>query len=334
MSEKLWSPWSPRSHFQALTMQLGGLANHHAHFDKAGLIQPNNIDLGRMDLKTKWELVRSLKKTLTRRDFVDRISWCIEKMIEQKVTYCRSMIDVDGSTQLRAIEAALEVRRDYVGKIKLEFSAQPHEGLIDQSTGQVDRELHALYTEGCRLADWCGALPSRDRPYSDKHLDIVLSLARELGKPAEAQIDQENSPFENETELLADKTIEHQMEGQAYGVHAVSLAAKSVDEQDRIIGKIIDANIGVVICPSAALSMEPLPWPAPLHNSIAPLSKLLEKGVRCYLGTDNIHDFHMPIADGDIWTECRIAMEACRFYDIDAIAQWACRLPLPIRTGP
>jgi len=31
--------------------------------------------------------------------------------------------------------------------------------------------------------------------------------------------------------------------------------------------------------------------------------------------------------DGDIWTECRMLMEACRFYDIEAVAEWACARP-------
>jgi cytosine deaminase len=39
---------------------------------------------------------------------------------------------------------------------------------------------------------------------------------------------------------------------------------------------------------------------------------------------DNIHDLFMPMVDGDIWTECRMLMEACRFYDINAVAKWAC----------
>jgi cytosine/creatinine deaminase len=37
----------------------------------------------------------------------------------------------------------------------------------------------------------------------------------------------------------------------------------------------------------------------------------------------------MPVVDGDIWTECRMLMEACRYYDIDAVAEWACTKPLP-----
>ncbi len=36
----------------------------------------------------------------------------------------------------------------------------------------------------------------------------------------------------------------------------------------------------------------------------------------------------MPMVDGDIWTECRMLMEACRFYDIDQVAEWACAKPI------
>ncbi len=140
-------------------------------------------------------------------------------------------------------------------------------------------------------------------------------------------MDQENNPDQTETELLAIKTIEHGMQGRVFGVHAISLAAKDEREQDRIIEKIVEADLGIIICPSAALSMKQLPKRAPLHNSIAPYPKLRDAGVRCYLGVDNIHDLFMPLVDGDIWTECRMLMEACRFYKIDAVADWACARP-------
>ena len=124
--------------------------------------------------------------------------------------------------------------------------------------------------------------------------------------------------------MLALKTIEHGMQGMVFGVPAISMAAKEEREQDRIIEKVLEADMGIIVCPSAALSMKQLGMTAPLHNSIAPFPKLREAGVRCYLGIDNVHDLFMPMVDGDFWTECRMLMEACRFYDIDAVAEWAC----------
>ena len=179
------------------------------------------------------------------------------------------------------------------------------------------------------MPDYCGPLPSRDRPTPEKHLDVVLDLAKRLNKPVDVHVDQENNPLENETELLARKTIEHGMQGRVFGVHAISLSAKEEREQDRIIELVKEADMGIIICPSAALSMKQLPMTAPLHNSIAPYAKLRAAGVRTYLGVDNVHDLFMPMVDGDMWTECRMLMEACRFYDIDAVAEWACTKPIP-----
>merc|ERR1711920_153638 len=89
-------------------------------------------------------------------------------------------------------------------------------------------------------------------------------------------------------------------------------------------------GIGIVICPSAALSMKMLPMQAPLHNSIGPFVKLKAAGVRTHLGIDNIADLFMPIVDGDMWTEARMLMETCRFYDLEQVADWATTPPLHI----
>jgi len=174
------------------------------------------------------------------------------------------------------------------------------------------------------MGDVVGGLPSKDRPMPEKHIDILMSIAKDLGKPLDVHVDQENNPFECETELLALKTIEHGMEGRVSGIHAVSLASKPPVEQDRIIRKVKDAGMNIVICPSAALSMKQLGMDAPLHNSIAPFEKLLAAGVPTYLGVDNIYDLFMPVVDGDMWFECRMLMEACRFYDIHKVAEIAC----------
>jgi hypothetical protein len=313
-------PWNIKLHFMEAVEKRGGLANHHAHFDKAYLITQENLRLSQVDMQKKWELYKYLKENYTHDDLVERISRGVETMIEQGVTYCRTMVDADSTVGLLPIRAATEVKKRYAGRIRFEVGVQPLQGVLDPAS-------HEQYAEACRMADYCGGLPSRDAPLEEKHLDVVLSLAKELGKPVEVHVDQENNPLQNETELLAVKTIEHGMQGRVFGIHAISLAAKEEREQDRIIQKILVADLGIIICPSAALSMKQLGMSAPLHNSIAPFVKLREAGVRCYLGVDNMHDLFMPMVDGDMWTECRMLMEACRFYDIEAVADWACAKP-------
>ena len=314
-------PWNLRLHFLEAAERLGGLANHHAHFDKAYLITKENLRLSQVDMQKKWELYRYLKENYTHDDLVERISRGVETMVQQGATYCRTMVDADSTVGLLPIRAALEVKKRYADQIQFEIGVQPLQGVLDPAS-------YEQYAEACALADYCGGLPSRDRPQPERHLDVILELAKKLGKPLDVHVDQENNPLENETELLAQKTIEHGMQGRVFGVHAISLGAKEEREQDRIIEKVLEADMGIIICPSAALSMKQLPMNAPLHNSIAPYAKLRQAGVRCYLGVDNVHDLFMPVVDGDLWTECRVMMEACRFYDIDAIAELACTKPI------
>ena len=314
-------PWNLRLRFLEKVKELGGFACHHAHFDKAYLINLENLRLSQVDMQRKWDLYRFLKENYTSADLFERISRGVEKMISQGVTYCRTMVDADSIVKLLPIEAALSVKQEFKDRITLEVGVQPLQGVLDQET-------FPYFAQACELADFVGGLPSRDRPQPEKHLDIIMDLAKRLGKRVEVHIDQENNPQEDETELLARKTIQHGMHGRVFGIHAISLGAKPVGEQNRIIGLLKEAGVSIVICPSAALSMKQLDMVAPLHNSIAPYPRLLAAGVPCYLGVDNIHDLFMPIVDGDMWFECRMLMESCRFYDIEKVAELACsRIP-------
>jgi cytosine deaminase len=314
-------PWNLELHFLQRVEELGGFACHHAHFDKAYLISMENLRLSQVDMQKKWELYRFLKENYTRADLTERISRGVEKMIGQGVTYCRTMVDADSTVKLLPVEAAMKVKEQYRGRIRFEVGVQPLQGVLDP-------ESYKFFEQACEMADFVGGLPSRDRPQPEKHLDRIMEVARRLKKPLDVHIDQENNPHENETELLARKTIEHGLQGRVFGIHAISLSAKPEREQDRIIELLKEAGVSIVICPSAALSMKQLDMAAPLHNSIAPFPRLHAAGVPCYLGVDNIHDLFMPIVDGDIWFECRMLMEACRFYDIGQVAEWACaRIP-------
>merc|ERR1711865_560168 len=253
----------------------------------------------------------------------ERISRGLQTVIDQGSQYCRTMVDADSIIGLKPIHAAVEVKERFKGQCRFEIGVQPLEGLRHEASRKQ-------YIEACKLADFCGGLPSKDRGQEAWHLDIVMQTAKELGKNVEVHVDQENNPEQNETELLCLKTIEHGMQGRVYGIHSISVSAKEESEQDRIIVLCKEADVGIVICPSAALSMKMLPMKTNLHNSIGPFVKMKAAGVRTYLGIDNIADLFMPVVDGDMWTEVRMLMEACRYYDLETIADWATTPPLHV----
>jgi len=307
-------PWDMKEEFLRLVRENGGFASYHAHFDKAYLITPDNLKMSMVDMQKKWALYKHLKETYTKENLIERISRGVQTMIDQGATHCRTLIDADSTIRTLGVEAAIEVKKKFKNQIVFEVGVQPLQGVLDE-------ESFEQFEKACSMADVVGGLPSKDRPTPEKHLDVIMKIAREQNKRLDVHVDQENNPFENETEMLARKTIEHGLEGRVSAIHAISVSAKPVSEQDRIIKLLKDAGVSVIVCPSAALSMRQLEMQGPLHNSIAPVPKLLDAGVPVYLGVDNVYDLFMPLVDGDMWFESRLLMEACRFYDIDLVAK-------------
>jgi cytosine deaminase len=312
------APWDMKREFLRLVTERGGFACHHAHFDKAYLISPSNLKLSQVDMQKKWELYRYLKEGYTEADLDERIERGVQNMVKQGVTHCRTFVDADSTVGQLPIDAAIRVREKYKDRIELQIAVQPLQGVIDP-------ESRRQFESACEKADVIGGLPSKDRPRPEKHLDIICGLAKEMNKDVDVHVDQENNPNEVETELLALTAMEHGLQGRVRAVHGISLAAHEQHYQERVVGLCKDAGVNFIVCPSAAISMRQLSEiKAPLHNSIAPVKDLLEAGVGVSLGVDNIYDLFMPLVDGDMWFECRMLMEACRFYDIEAVADVAC----------
>ena len=60
-------PWNLHLHFIEAVERLGGIANHHAHFDKAYLINMENLRLSQVDMQKKWEIYHYQRKLYPRR---------------------------------------------------------------------------------------------------------------------------------------------------------------------------------------------------------------------------------------------------------------------------
>jgi cytosine/adenosine deaminase-related metal-dependent hydrolase len=215
------------------------------------------------------------------------------------------------------MKVAVNLKREYAKKgFDLQLAVQPLEGVLKP-------EAQKMFVQACEMADVIGGLPDRDEdPIA--HMDFIFNLSKDMNKPVDVHVGQNNIPSERESEMVADKTFEHGLEGKVRLVHAISLACQPKEDRQRVISKLREAEIGVVVCPSAAISMkQQSDILAPIHNSIAPVMELIEGGVDVMLGVDNIHDLFMPLVDGDLWFECRLMMEAIRCYDLDLIAKIA-----------
>lgn len=302
-----------KTHFLNLVQAKGGFIPLHAHFDKSNLVTPELLKKAQqVTMQEKWSLYRDLKNSYTYHDVYARSEKSLLKFIKQKVSLVRTFADADTFVGQMCVDALSELKENYSDIIDIEIAVQPLEGVVD-----FDSRL--VFEEACAKADLVGALPSRDKNPAE-HLRIIFDIASKYNIHVDAHLDQLNSPLEKETELFLDIKDEVKFTGRTNAVHSISLSCYDISYQHEITKRMAEENVGLIICPSAALSMKPVNANAPIHNSIAPIQMALSNQVSVGLGIDNISDLFMPLVDGDMWFECRLLMEATRCYDLDLIS--------------
>lgn len=281
---------------------------HHLHIDKSKNIDVNLLKQSEVHMKSKWELMQNIKKNYIEKDVKKKMLSTTTQLYNQGCSKMRTFIDVDTIVGLKLLHYALDLKNYWKPyNVDLQIGTQLLNGLDNP-------EDLSLFYQASELVDFIGCLPSRDiNP--NKHLEIVFDRALELNKPVEAHLDQCNIPSEKETELFCDFVQKYNYEGKARAIHCISLACHPIEYQKKIAQRLHNLNIGVIVCPSAAISMtQHSEFNAPIHNSIAPVTTLLEEGVNVGLGVDNVEDIFMPFCDGDLLFELRLLAESARIY--------------------
>lgn len=286
---------------------------HHAHLDKAFTIHHYDGKDGEKHMKEKWVIMQNVKKHYTYESLLYRMNMGVKRLAVQKCKHIRTFIDVDSIVQLDCVHAALALKKMWktLG-VTIQLATQPLEGL------ETDENID-LFERAAELVDIVGCLPGRDTD-PEHHLDVAFTTASKLGKIVEAHVDQCNVPYEKETELLCDWTKKYGYEGKVRAIHGISLACQPIDYQLKIARYMNDLRVGLIVCPSAGISMtQHSEYEAPIHNSLAPVKLLLDEGVYLGLGVDNMEDVFMPLCNGDLEFEMRLLAESQRIYDISTL---------------
>ncbi len=294
----------------------GGWVNTHAHLDRAYSLDEKSFYYTNSYLKEKWHLVDEMKRAATVDIIYDRMERAVNMFLEQGTQAIGTFIDVDEVIQDRSLIAAQKLIDNYGKDIKIKFANQVLKGVIDP----VARQWFDCSVD---FVDIIGGLPAKDFGREEEHLDILLSTAKEKNKLVHVHVDQFNTDEEKETELLARKTIEHGMQGKVSAVHSISVAAHPKKYRHELYKLMKEADLMVISCPTAWIDHNRTERLAPSHNSITPVDEMIPAGLCVAFGTDNINDIYKPFSDGDLWTELRVMLESCHFYDVDNLVQIA-----------
>ncbi|MDR7522952.1 MAG: hypothetical protein QN168_10845 [Armatimonadota bacterium] len=325
----------------------GGWLNAHTHLDRANTFAPEylhhaNIDpigAAGLSLPVKQILVGELHKGLAYRP--DNLYWRmraeLERMAAMGTREVVSFIDATPDIGLVAIEQAARLRDEFRGRLALKIAVSPIFGFKNP---RANPDRWDTYRQAAEIADVLGGLPSKDRAEGrvgfDGHVRLLLELGKALRKPVHLQVDQDNDPREEETEQLVQAVrwlgapeVPGADGPTVWAVHAISPSCYDEERFQRLVDNLIRYNVGVICCPTAALSMfQQRPILAPIHNSIARLLEMMAAGVAVRIGTDNICDIFIPNGDGSVRSEVWVAATALRFYHTTIWAKVGAGLPL------
>ena len=298
----------------------GGFVNAHSHLDRAFTVTEENMrSVVYNHLHQKWKYVDEYKATATEEDFYKNITTALVTQRDMLTTHVLSFIDIDPVVGNKALDAAVRAK-NFAGLIGLEMkiACQTLKGI----TTSAPQRLIIDAIEQNKI-DVIGSLPGADKGKEEEHLDNVLMLGHIFNKRVHVHVDQLNTAKEKETELLARKTIEHQMEGKVTAVHSISLACHPKWYRKEVYKMAKDAGLSFISCPTAWIDARRTEELTPTHNAITPVDELLENDLVVTIGSDNIHDVYKPYSTGDMRTELKFLLEATHIYNKDALIKIA-----------
>ncbi len=327
---------------------LGGIFNAHLHLDRAGTLDDtlrllatacDTPDRSSLSLAAKHAIIPLIHASscydLPR--LAERVTSYLELLVAAGTTRADTVVDTTTDrVGLSALETFLHLKAAFRNRLDLRVGAYSPLGFTD---GEPDR--WKLLVAGAEIADFIGGLPERDdRTVYPDHIGFdescrrLMTLAHDLGKPLHLHVDQKNLASEDGTEraIRAATTLRLPAESGEpliWLVHAISPSAYDEHRFRDLSDRIASSHMGVICCPSAAISMRQIrPVAAPTHNSIARVLDMLAAGIPVRVGSDNIHDITSPAGTTDLVHELFVFSNALRFYDLEILAKLGAGRPL------
>ena len=158
-------------------------------------------------------------------------------------------------------------------------------------------EQRALQTALEMGADAVGGTPAL-APDPRHSIDVALNLAESFGRPVDLHIDEVDDPRSLTLEYLAERTIEHGLQGLVTAGHCCTLGLVDDATADRVIDRVSEARINVVTLPSNDLVLMGR-GQTPSPRGITRVRELLARGINVAAASGSVRDPFDPFGRYD-----------------------------------
>lgn len=305
----------------------------HVHLDRALTAEDKFVEHERLGIRELMGLPLSLKQravgklhsglAFQPKPMMERMEKVIQAKIKAGESEVWTCIDTTPDIGLSAFEVALDLSKQYADEIDIKVGAYPVFGFKS-----IRSDRYRMIRKAAKRAHFLVGLPERDtatdHPIGFKgHIRALLELGQEFSLPLHVHLDQADNPTEAGTETLIEGVRwlgSPKVDGidgpTVWAVHVISPSGYPDDRFKKLVQGLKETNIGVIVCPHAAISMRQLrPLLSPAHNSIARVRELLAAEIPVRIGTDNIGDLFVGLKRLDLEREIELIQSAVRLYD-------------------
>ena len=255
----------------------------HFHLDKV----LSRGHFGALSYQQAFAHARDVKKHFTVADVEERACRALDLAVANGIGAMRAQIDVDFATGLVSFEGVMRARERFAGLIDIQPIAFPQEGIVtDPAAPDLLREA---LSNGAELI---GGLPEFEENEADQdtHIRTIFDIAEQFDVPLDIHADYTDKARFKTLEKIADVTIERDLQGRVVAGHCCALAVYPDDEAARVIDKLAEAEIQVIVLPIANLQMLGGDARTPYNRGASRILELLDAGINVAAGADNMFD--------------------------------------------
>jgi cytosine deaminase len=270
-----------------------GLVDAHQHLDKSrtrGVVVNPSATLEGASVG-----YRDFAATVTAADIMARAERTVDICLAHGTVAIRSHTNIESQTELRGVEAMVQLREKCRERITLQVVAH----LTSDAPRMLDASRRWLDGAIAAGADAIGGVPQ----YSDEplaFLDLLFEFAERSGLPLDMHIDEHLDPSCQLFDAVIERTRAHGMQGRVTAGHCCALSAVAPNESARIIEGLAGAGIAVITLPAANLFLQGREAPSLPPRGLTRVRQLVAAGVPVAAASDNIQDPFIPTGSGDL----------------------------------
>lgn len=242
-------------------------------------------------------IAEQIKDQLTAEDIMRRATIALSEAILNGVLWMRDHTDVDEVAKLDLLKAVMAVREKFRQVVDIQIVAFPQFGLADNPES-VDLVWQAMDNG----ADLVGGVPHREKDMDKaaRQIELAFEIATASDADIDMHVDETDDPYWHTLELLAEKTIETGYHGRVTAGHCCSMAAWDEKLFQRILPKLVDAQINICTNTPVNLVIQGRDSGHPVRRGIARVKDLLEAGVNVTCGQDDLQNMFYPFGNMDM----------------------------------